>query len=186
MTIKSAQNSEKIMHHFLLIDDNETFATLLMRAFVRQNLNLQWARNSAEALDKQNDFDGIILDLNLGKDSGLKLLPELRKQYPHSKIVVLTGYASISTAVSAVKLGAKQYLPKPADVQTILQAFAEEEQNPAETEIADQPLSLKRHTWEHIQFTLNEHNGNISATARALNMHRRTLQRMLAKHPVKQ
>lgn len=172
------------MRNFLLVDDNETFANLLMRSFVRQNLSLQWAKNKEEALAYKDLFDGIILDLNLDGESGLKLLPELKTAYPDSKIVVLTGYASISTAVSAVKLGAKQYLPKPADIHAILQAFAEEEKA-VETEIAEQPLSLKRLTWEHIQSTLNDYDGNISATARALNMHRRTLQRMLAKHPVK-
>ncbi|MDO5686910.1 MAG: response regulator [Neisseria sp.] len=173
------------MHDFLLIDDNETFAALLMRSFVRRKLNLQWAKNSEEALSQSARFDGIILDLNLDGESGLRLLPLLKEKHPESKIIVLTGFASISTAVSAVKLGAVHYLPKPATVSGILQAFTGNEEHAAATEIAAEPPSLKRLTWEHIQYTLEQNEGNVSATARALNMHRRTLQRMLAKHPVK-
>ncbi|MFD1244397.1 response regulator transcription factor [Paralysiella testudinis] len=177
------------MKHFLLVDDDEIFAHLLQRGFGRHGLTLDWAANSDAALAYQGQPDGIILDLNLGGDSGLQLLPRLVQQFPASKIVVLTGYASISTAVSAVKLGACQYLPKPADVATLLQAFGNDNTTVAEdnqqTPIAEQGPSLQRLKWEHIQFVLQQHQGNISATARALNMHRRTLQRMLAKHPVK-
>ncbi len=173
------------MHDFLLIDDNETFAALLMRGFLRRKLNLQWAKNGEEALLHTGCFDGIILDLNLDGESGLRLLPQLTEKYPDSKIIVLTGFASISTAVSAVKLGAVHYLPKPADIDTILRAFEGGEEAAVTTEITTEPPSLKRLTWEHIQYTLEENGGNVSATARALNMHRRTLQRMLAKYPVK-
>ena len=172
---------------FLLVDDNETFALLLQRGFARHHLALAWARNSAEALAYETYFDGIVLDLNLDGESGLQLLPQLAQRQPQAKIVILTGYASISTAVSAIKLGAVQYLPKPADVATIVAALTEhaEPTAVAETPLPPQGPSLQRLKWEHIQFTLQQHDGNISATARALNMHRRTLQRMLHKHPVK-
>ncbi len=176
------------MQTFLLIDDNETLASLLIRGFNRQGYQMFWAKNSAEALTQDNIIDGIILDLNLGNESGLQLLPDLVVQFPHSKIIVLTGYASISTAVSAVKLGAVQYLPKPASVETILQAFHSDEDSEeqiAATPVPDDIPSIQRLQWEHIQFVLQQYDGNVSATARALNMHRRTLQRILAKHPVK-
>jgi two-component system response regulator RegA len=100
------------------------------------------------------------------------------------RILMLTGYASIQTAVEATKLGATQYLPKPASVDEILAALANETANP-DIPVAAQPLSVERLEWEHIQRVLAEHDGNISATARALNMHRRTLQRKLAKKPVR-
>ena len=176
------------MSHFILIDDNATFARLLGRSMERQGHRLTWCENAAAALALSDGGDGIILDLNLGEDSGLKLLPELHQRFPSTKIVILTGYASINTAVSAIKLGACEYLPKPADVDTILNCFfkeAEAQEVLAQTPLESDPLSLKRMTWEHLQRVLEEHDGNISATARALNMHRRTLQRMLAKHPVK-
>lgn len=176
------------MNHLLLIDDDAVFARIMQRAFARRKLDLAWVADAQSALAHPLPPDGIILDLNLGSDSGLQLLPHLKKRFPASKIVVLTGYASISTAVSAVKLGADQYLPKPADVATILQALSGDTDDaaaPTETPLAEQGPSLQRLKWEHIQFVLQQNDGNISATARALNMHRRTLQRMLAKHPAK-
>jgi two-component system response regulator RegA len=98
---------------------------------------------------------------------------------------VLTGYASITTAVDAVKLGAVQYLAKPVEVEAILAAFEDDNGPDFDLPASDKPLSVDRLEWEHIQRVLNENEGNISATARALKMHRRTLQRKLSKHPVK-
>ncbi|WP_375057411.1 response regulator transcription factor [Zobellella sp. DQSA1] len=174
-----------MMQHFLLVDDNPTFATLLERGFSRRGLRLVWAQDGAAALAWTPAPDGIILDLNLGTESGLQLLPALCRQFPQARIVVLTGYASISTAVSAVKLGATQYLPKPADVDTLIAAFSEPDLPPAPMVgelVAFQP-SVRKQSWEYVQFVLQRHGGNISAAARALNMHRRTLQRMLQKKP---
>ena len=111
------------MSDFILIDDNATFARLLKRSMERQGHNLIWCENAAAALSLQDAGDGIILDLNLGEDSGLKLLPELHQRFPDTKIVILTGYASINTAVSAIKLGACEYLPKPADIDTEVKEF---------------------------------------------------------------
>ncbi|MGO1793057.1 MAG: response regulator transcription factor [Oceanisphaera sp.] len=171
--------------HFLLIDDNPTFAHLLIRGFQRRGLSLLWAEKGSQALAQEAAVCGIILDLNLGSESGLQLLPLLTQRFAQADIVVLTGYASISTAVSAVKLGATQYLPKPADVDTILAAF-QPQADPATISkpdwVAFQP-SVRKQSWEYIQFVLQQHQGNISAAARALNMHRRTLQRMLQKKP---
>ena len=173
-----------VVPQYLLIDDNETFAALLQRGFARHNLSLDWAANGREALSKEQVYIGIILDLNLEEESGLHFLPQLLAHYPDTKILILTGYASITTAVNAIKMGATNYLPKPATVEQILQDFEGE----LLEELADEPYetpSLKRMTWEHIQYRLDKNNGNISATARDLGMHRRTLQRMLQKRPLK-
>jgi two-component system response regulator RegA len=97
---------------------------------------------------------------------------------------VLTGFASIATAVEAIKLGATHYLAKPVDADEIVAAFEKQSGN-AELELLTNPLSIDRLEWEHIQRVLAEHDGNISATARSLNMHRRTLQRKLGKNPSK-
>ncbi|POA97340.1 two-component system response regulator [Chromobacterium sinusclupearum] len=173
------------MSDFLLIDDDEAFAMVLMRSLSRRGYAAVWARDAVQALARAAQRPArILLDLNLDGDSGLRLLPALREASPDSAIVVLTGYASIATAVEATKLGAVQYLGKPAGVDEILAAFAQQAANP-ELPVSPQPMSLRRVTWEHLQRVLAEHDGNISATARALNMHRRTLQRMLAKKPVK-
>ena len=107
----------------------------------------------------------------------------LRERRPDCRIVVLTGYGAIATAVAAVKIGATDYLSKPADVEDIIRSLtATQDERPAPPE---NPMSADRVRWEHIQRVLTEHEGNISATARALGMHRRTLQRKLQKRPVR-
>ncbi|NHI01117.1 response regulator transcription factor [Oceanimonas sp. MB9] len=174
-----------MMTDFLLVDDNETFARLLCRGFKRRGLNLEWAATGEQALALPARFQGILLDLNLDGESGLQLLPALVAGQPEARIVVLTGYASISTAIAAIKLGAVQYLPKPAEIDAILAAFEEEgTEQTAALSIEEVSPSLRRHQWEYVQFVLQQHEGNISATARALGMHRRSLQRMLQKHAV--
>ncbi|VEB40842.1 Response regulator prrA [Chromobacterium violaceum] len=181
---RAAAGGEQVSD-FLLIDDDEAFAMVLTRSLARRGHAVAWARDAAEALARAAERPArILLDLNLDGDSGLRLLPALRAASPDSAVVVLTGYASIATAVEATKLGAVQYLAKPAGVDEILAAFAQLSANP-ELPLAPQPMSLRRVTWEHLQRVLAEHDGNISATARALNMHRRTVQRMLAKKPVR-
>ncbi|MEC8429588.1 MAG: helix-turn-helix domain-containing protein, partial [Pseudomonadota bacterium] len=115
---------------------------------------------------------------------GLPLIPKLKQQLPQLDIVMLTGYSSINTAVEAIKLGASNYLCKPANADEILAAF--EAEPDADIEISNAPISVNRLEWEHIQKVLAEHEGNVSATARALGMHRRTLQRKLQKRPVRQ
>ena len=171
---------------FLIVDDDITFSSLLTRALGRRNFSCEAANTSADALQllEKFYFARAIIDLKLGADSGLQFIRELKLRQPDVVIVMLTGYSSISTAVEAVKLGATNYLCKPADANEILAAF-DTEDSPFTAEIDYSPISVDRLEWEHIQRVLQENAGNISATARALGMHRRTLARKLEKRPVK-
>lgn len=170
----------------LIIDDDETLRLVLDRAFSRRGFSVETAGNINDALQlaETKDFDKAIVDLKLADESGLQLIPQLIERQAALDIVMLTGYSSIATAVEAIKLGAINYLCKPADAEDILNAFEHREGNP-EADVNREPPSVNRLEWEHIQKVLAEHNGNISATARALGMHRRTLQRKLQKKPVK-
>lgn len=174
--------------HFLIVDDDPAFTRVLARAMTRRGFEVQVARDVAFALTlaQQQPPDLATVDLKMEGPSGLSLIPQLKQINPEIRILVLTGYASIATTVEAIKAGAHNYLPKPADADQILRALEtrEDAATPA-VEIPDTPLSVNRLEWEHIQKVLHEHEGNISATARALGMHRRTLQRKLAKHPVR-
>lgn len=176
------QDSQRL----LIVDDDEMFCHVMQRAMVRRGFEVMVAVDAEEALTlaRQTPPDIATLDLKLEHSSGLKLLPELLAIAPDCRVVVLTGYSSIATAVEAIKLGAVNYLCKPADADEILAALDRETGDP-DTEVADNPPSINRVTWEHIQKVLQEHDGNISATARALGMHRRTLQRKLQKRPVR-
>lgn len=175
------------MASVLVIDDDATFNAVLRRALVRRGFEARGAADAETALQEARAVppDGIVLDLNLGSVSGLTLIPALREAAPAARIVVLTGYASIATAVEAIKLGATQYFAKPVEVEAIVGAVQGESVAASTTAPPSDPLSIDRLEWEHIQRVLREHDGNISATARALKMHRRTLQRKLAKRPVK-
>lgn len=173
---------------FLIVDDDPAFTRVLARAMTRRGFTTQVARNVAQALElaRRQPPDYATVDLKMEGPSGLALVPELRALNPAMKLLVLTGYASIATTVEAIKAGADNYLPKPADADQILRALQGEQNSMTlETVIPDTPMSVNRLEWEHIQKVLQEHDGNISATARALGMHRRTLQRKLAKHPVR-
>lgn len=168
----------------LLVDDDEVFRQVLGAALRRRGLQVASAASIGEALDwvAEQDWDWAVVDLKLPDGSGLEVVERLHASCS-PRTLVLTGYASIATAVEAVKLGALDYLPKPATVNQILAALSQQEASPR-AEVSSQPPSLERLEWEHIQRVLQAHDGNISATARALNMHRRTLQRKLAKRPV--
>ncbi|GAA3899442.1 response regulator transcription factor [Halomonas cibimaris] len=170
----------------LIIDDDEMFCHVLSRALGRRGFDVRVAHDADEALALAVAHKPTMatLDLKLEQSSGLKLLPDLLATLPQCRVVVLTGYSSIATAVEAIKLGAINYLCKPADADDVLHAF-EHQQGDPDTEVAEHPPSVNRITWEHIQKVLQEHDGNISATARALGMHRRTLQRKLQKRPVR-
>lgn len=172
--------------NLLLIDDDVGFCEVLSRALQRQGYSVQDAQSMNEAIEKSkvNDFEYAVVDLRIGQDSGLTMVKELVSINSAMKIVVLTGYASITTAVEAIKLGAKQYLTKPASVDEIIDGFGKIEGD-AQVELVANPMSVKRLEWEHLQKVLHEHDGNISAAARAMDMHRRTLQRKLQKKPVK-
>ena len=170
---------------FLIADDDPTFLQVLERALLKRGFSVASALDLHTGLQKarQQKFGKAIVDLKLGGDSGLHLVRQLKECQPELQIVILTGYSSISTAVEAIKSGATNYLCKPADVQDILAAFKEHINSSADIEYT--PLSVERLEWEHIQKVLQENDGNISATARSLGMHRRTLQRKLQKRPVK-
>ncbi|MGQ7263047.1 response regulator transcription factor [Vreelandella sp. V005] len=170
----------------LVVDDDEMFCHVLNRALTRRGYEVIVAHDAEQALAMaaQHMPTMATLDLKLENSSGLKLLPELLAISPQCRIVVLTGYSSIATAVEAIKLGAVNYLCKPVDADDVLTAFERQSGDP-DIELADNPPSINRITWEHIQKVLQEHDGNISATARALGMHRRTLQRKLQKRPVR-
>ncbi|MHB0775559.1 response regulator transcription factor [Halomonas sp. WWR20] len=170
----------------LIIDDDEQFCFVMARAMRRRGFDVVTAQTAAEALQLAQQMPPTLatLDLKLEETSGLKLLPELLDLAPDCRVVVLTGYSSIATAVEAIKLGAVNYLCKPADADEILMALNREVGDP-DINISETPPSINRVTWEHIQKVLQEHDGNISATARALGMHRRTLQRKLQKRPVR-
>lgn len=171
---------------FLLVDDDEAFVQVLARAFQRQHFTVCCAINIEQALELAgaHRFKRAVVDLKIADTSGLNLIAALKQRQPDVEIVMLTGYSSVATAVEAVKLGAVNYLCKPANVSEILQAFEQTEGNPDVSIPEDRP-SIDRLEWEHIQTVLAENNGNISATARALGMHRRTLQRKLNKRPVR-
>lgn len=171
----------------LIIDDDPSFNAILVRTLERRGFHTCGVLDSDSALVKARESKPpkVVLDLNLNGSSGLALIPQLLEIVPDCRIVVLTGYASIATAVDAVKLGAIQYLAKPVEIEAILTAFEEDALPNLDIAVSDEPLSVDRLEWEHIQRVLGENDGNISATARALKMHRRTLQRKLAKRPVK-
>lgn len=168
----------------LLVEDDSAFRAVLQRALTRRGYRVceaacaeDAARVAVEALPQY-----AIVDLKLPGDSGLWAVRCLKAALPQIRILVLTGYASVATAVEAIKLGAVHYLAKPADADEILAALHREDGDPA-LAINGEPASLARLQWEHIQRVLAEHAGNISATARSLRMHRRTLQRKLSKRP---
>jgi two-component system response regulator RegA len=171
----------------LLADDDDVFRRVLARALERRGY-LVTAAGSAEqayALACHNPPEYAVVDLKMPGDSGLVLIEKLAALEAGTRIVMLTGYASIATAVEAIKLGATHYLAKPADADEIVAAL-QRTGGDASTPVADAPLSVDRLEWEHIQKVLAEHSGNVSATARALKMHRRTLQRKLGKKPVRE
>jgi two-component system response regulator RegA len=173
------------MTRILLLDDDPTFSAVLARSLRRRGHEVASVTDPARALEAATEFDpdAAILDLNLGGVSGLTLIRPLLAIAPACRIVVLTGYASIATAVEAIKHGAVQYFAKPVEVETLLGAFAGVADAVASAPPPGDPLPVDRLEWEHIQRILREHDGNISATARALKMHRRTLQRKLARPP---
>jgi two-component system response regulator RegA len=171
----------------LLVDDDEIYCEVLSDALRKRNYAVSIAHNLTTALKLASDIvpEYAVVDLRIGAESGLELVKQLAAQDEKTRIVMLTGFASVTTAVESIKLGAVHYLTKPATADEIVAALHRDEGD-ATVEPSEQPLSVKRLEWEHLQKVLSEHDGNISAAARALNMHRRTLQRKLAKRPVKE
>jgi two-component system response regulator RegA len=168
----------------LLVDDDLALCEAMRRALTRRGFDVTAAHTAAQAWSSAQSHipQYAVIDLKMPGDSGLTLIPRLVSLSEAIRIVVLTGYASVTTAVEAIKLGATHYLAKPVDADQVVAAFGRAAGDPKEP-VAEQPLSVERLEWEHIQRVLSENSGNISATARNLNMHRRTLQRKLAKRP---
>jgi len=171
-------------HTLLIVEDDPDFSETLARAMRKRNFAVVLAGDHHEARLRAIEHrpTHAVVDLKLPGDSGLKVVETLAGLPRPPRIVVLTGYASIATAVEAIRLGALHYLAKPANADEILAALMRDQPD-ADLDVQPEPLSVARLEWEHIQKVLNEHDGNISATARALKMHRRTLQRKLDKRP---
>jgi two-component system response regulator RegA len=169
----------------LLVDDDEVFLAVLGKAMKRRGFDVITSNciDDAIALAREKVPAMAVVDLKLDRESGLDLIPELIEINPEMNIVVLTGYSSIATAVTAIKRGASDYLSKPVTAGDVIKALLDERQHEVEPEDFT-PMSVERVEWEHIQKVLKENDGNISATARSLGMYRRTLQRKLAKKPV--
>ena len=172
----------------LLIDDDEVFTRVLARALGARGFEVDVAANRADALAgaRANPPDHAVLDLKLGEESGLALIPELLEIRPELRILLLTGYASIATAVEAIKRGAHDYLAKPVDADQVVQALLGEPEDAGTAPLHVHTPPLRRLEWEHIQRVLAECDGNISEAARRLGLHRRTLQRKLSKRPVRE
>lgn len=168
----------------LIVDDDVTFCDVLAKAMTKRGFNVNCAHTIDDALKNAEAMtpEFAIIDLKLSNESGLMLVEKLKALDPGTRIVMLTGYASIATAVEAIKLGATHYLAKPVDADEIMKAF-ERTTGDSDVQISTNPLSVGRLEWEYIHRILTENNNNISVTARILNMHRRTLQRKLAKKP---
>ena len=189
MQTTNTQNSKlvnKLENKLLIVDDDIAFSQVLQRSLEQHNFQVQICQNSQSAINNAQSWQPkhCLLDLKIGEESGLKLIPQLLETQPDLTIIMMTGFASISTVVEAMKLGASNYLAKPIDTAMVLEALNKTSPNP-EMALDQDPMSIKRLEWEHIQSVLNKNNGNVSATARDLNMHRRTLQRKLAQKPFK-
>jgi len=170
----------------LVVDDDAAFRGRLARALADRGYEVRMAANydDAVASARADSPEYAVVDLRMPGRSGLELTQELHRIDPATKIVVLTGYGSIATAVEAVRLGAVHYLSKPADADDVLAAFARGEAPPLSAAPADYSTpSLARAEWEHINRVLTDCGGNISEAARRLGIHRRSLQRKLQKYP---
>ena len=165
----------------LLVDDDAPFLRRLARAMESRGFKVEIAESVAEGIAKTKAHPPkfAVVDLRLGDGNGLDVIEAIRKGREDTRVIVLTGYGNIATAVTAVKLGAVDYLSKPADADDVYAALT---QRPGEkADVPENPMSADRVRWEHIQRVYEMCERNVSETARRLNMHRRTLQRILAK-----
>ena len=186
MNLAAPASSVDAKKRLLVVDDDASQCELLQRSFERRGYEVTSASCVPQALRVAETWRPhyVVLDLRMPGPSGLTLISRLRIAGAGMRIVVTTGYASIATAVEAIKLGATHYLTKPTDANAIEAAFhrdaGDETVSPGH-----ECLTVGRVAWEHIQGVLADHGGNVAATARALGMHRRTLQRKLFKFPAK-
>ena len=165
----------------LLVDDDKPFLTRLGRAMEARGFQVQMCESIAEAQAsvKVTPPDFAVVDMRLGDGNGLDVIAAIHKVKPDCKAIILTGYGNIATAVTAVKMGAVDYLSKPADADEVYAALTRQPDERAEP--PENPMSADRVRWEHILRVYELCDRNVSETARRLNMHRRTLQRILAK-----
>jgi two-component system response regulator RegA len=170
----------------LIVEDNPGFAATLRRSFERRGYAV-WTAGDFEQMEKvlqDASPQYAVVDLKLERGSGLVCVRHLHAFDPAMRVVVLTGFASINTAVEAIKLGACHYLAKPSNTDDIESAFARADGGDASIRVSQRPTSIKTLEWERINETLIETNFNISEAARRLGLHRRTLARKLAKRPI--
>ena len=170
----------------IIVDDDFPFRERLSRSMQKKGFNVENFSNSLETIKRISvkKFDYAIVDMRLEDGSGLELIKKMKENNPNTKPLLLTGYGNIATAVAAIKFGAIDYLPKPAEVDQIYDALTSSKDilpPPPEN-----PMSADRIRWEHIQRVFIQCSRNVSETARKLRMHRRTLQRILNKHAPKE
>ncbi len=171
------------MKHILVVDDDDTFRNRLLQAFKKRGLIAHAALDLASSLEiaGSHRLDFAVVDLRLAQDVGLDVIRELKILQPHLSIVMLTGFGSIATTVEAMRLGATNYLTKPVHADDILNALQAPQPIVEKGDV--EAMSLSRMEWEYINRVLTECGGNISQAARLLGLHRRSLQRKLAKFP---
>jgi len=179
VSLEGLPDSERSL---LIVDDDSPLCTRLARAMERRGFLVATADSVAEGIDAAGRIPPAfaVVDLRLGDGSGLDVVGAIRRRRPAARIVMLTGYGNIATAVAAVKAGAIDYLPKPADADAVERALLTK--NGALPPPPEDPMSADRVRWEHIQRVFEQCDRNVSETARRLKMHRRTLQRILGKH----
>lgn len=177
----AAQISEMTDKSMLIVEDDKAFLERLARAMETRGFEVTTCDNVSEGLTHIGKAPPAfaVVDLRLGDGSGLDVVSALKSQRPDARTIVLTGYGNIATAVTAVKMGAVDYLSKPADADDVIAALMAS--GIEKSQLPSNPMSADRVRWEHIQRIYEMCNRNVSETARRLNMHRRTLQRILAK-----
>lgn len=179
--VSTDKGAREQLGSLLLVDDDRPFVTRLARAMESRGFDVDTAESVNEAIAKvkANPPNYAVVDMRLEDGNGLDVIETIRTIKPESKVIILTGYGNIATAVTAVKMGAVDYLSKPADADDVYMALMRDPDDKAEP--PENPMSADRVRWEHIQRVYELCDRNVSETARRLNMHRRTLQRILAK-----
>lgn len=175
------QAADAASGRLLIVDDDAAFGQRLARAMEKRGFETEVAASAAEASTHvdRSPPDFAVVDMRLGDGNGLDIVDRIRKKKPDARTIILTGYGNIATAVTAVKIGAVDYLAKPADADDVYAALTRDADDPPV--LPENPMSADRVRWEHIQRIYEMCDRNVSETARRLNMHRRTLQRILAK-----